>query len=253
MERKIFSKKSSLYRVYERNQQFAKRKCSLSERLNHNESIVETLREYQKSLNRNEKNKLAEFFSKKSHENGRKRKGCHRILNSYYKKKIDVGTDPGLRQNKFVVIKESVHDFYLDDRNSTQSPGVKETITRRKVKMRKRYMTDTIKNLYAKFREERGLHISKALFYRLRPFWVVRAKLTSRDTCLCKDHANFKFLVERLHNLKIINAKNTTDCLKFSCCDPLTAECLNETCNLCKNSRLLCPEDLKNQETFYYK
>lgn len=75
------------------------------------------------------------------------------------------------------------------------APGAREFVTRQKQKMRKRYLNDTIENLYKKYTNESGNVISRALFYRLRPFYVVNKKFSARDTSLCKEHTNFQMII----------------------------------------------------------
>lgn len=49
--------------------------------------------------------------------------------------------------------KQKVKNFYERDDNSTVTAGNKETFTRKKVKCQRRYLTDTIFNIYNKIQD----------------------------------------------------------------------------------------------------
>lgn len=80
------------------------------------------------------------------------------------------------RRQTWKEIKNSVVNFYLEDENSLLAPGVRDFVTKNKRNMRKRYMVNTIENLYKKYCNTSGQNISKAIFYNMRPFWVVKKK-----------------------------------------------------------------------------
>lgn len=75
------------------------------------------------------------------------------------------------------------------------------------MKKQKRLLSDTLKNLHAKFVKENVeyKHMSYTLFSRLRPFWIVFPKVAERDTCGCKKHSNMSLLVAKLKHLKMVN------------------------------------------------
>jgi hypothetical protein len=76
---------------------------------------------------------------------------------------------------------EIVRDFF--ERDDVSRLGVKQTITRLKVK--KRIMNDSMKNLYKTFIEGQKLvKINYTSFCRLRPFWVVSPTEKDRYMCL---------------------------------------------------------------------
>lgn len=52
--------------------------------------------------------------------------------------------------------------------------------------MRKRYLNDTVDSLYKKFCSESNFKISRTHFYRLKPFYVVKKRVTGQDTNVCK-------------------------------------------------------------------
>lgn len=117
------------------------------------------------------------------------------------------------------------------DENTRQCPGKKDTITRGKQKMQKRYLNDTLTNLHKKFILYDITHreLSYSEFCKLRPFWVVPPKRTERDTCLCKIHENVTLIVAKLHHLNIISEKNPEEVLKSLTCKGNMAEkCLEK-------------------------
>ena len=87
---------------------------------------------------------------------------------------------------KHQVLKNIVHDFFLRDDNSHLTPGVKDTITRKKVKEQKRFMNFCIELLFEKFRAEfPNVEIGRATFFTFQPFFVLKPRLNDRSQCLC--------------------------------------------------------------------
>uniref|UniRef100_A0A2A4ISZ8 Uncharacterized protein n=1 Tax=Heliothis virescens TaxID=7102 RepID=A0A2A4ISZ8_HELVI len=129
--------------------------------------------------------------------------------------------------------KISVQRFLESEENSMISPGVKDTITRQKIKKQKRYLTDSMENLHKKYNaaSDPRLKISYASFCRLRPFWIVKAKLTSRDTCLCVLHDNYDMMLNRLKSLKIIQNGDTV--IEGMVCNPNSFQCMSRKCSQC--------------------
>jgi len=96
-------------------------------------------------------------------------------------------------------MKREISQFYVRDDVSRTTAGKKETITRNKMKMQKRFLLETLENLHRKFKSEnRTMSVSYSMFCRLRPFWVLLPDLKSRDTCLCKLHENLSLMAEIL-------------------------------------------------------
>lgn len=111
--------------------------------------------------------------------------------------------------------------------------GKKDTITRGGVKKQKRFLNNTLKNLYNKFREENpNGFISYCSFCRYKPFWIVEKKISERDTCLCKLHENVKFMINKLHELKTLDKV-----CELITCDQRRKSCMTRSCNRCKNSK----------------
>lgn len=131
--------------------------------------------------------------------------------------------------------KLSVQRFLENEENSMISPGVKDTITRHKIKKQKRFITDTMENLHKKYNaaSDASLRVSYASFCRLRPFWIVKAKLTNRDTCLCVLHENFGMMLNRLKALKIIQNGDTV--IQSVVCNSNSYNCMSRKCSHCLN------------------
>ncbi len=132
-----------------------------------------------------------------------------------------------------------VKDFYSRDDVSRITTGKRQTLTQKKNKKQKRFLSDTIKNLPRKFMAEEQSSISYSLFCMLRPFWVVHPTLSDRDTCMCKMHENLGFLVQKLHHLKVISTVNLEDLMKEITCDTENRKCMYGECSECKD--LSCP------------
>lgn len=130
--------------------------------------------------------------------------------------------------------KIAVQNFFEDDSNSRMTAGKKEFITRKTVKKQKRYLSDTVLNLYKKFITG-NLKISYQTFCRLRPFWVVKPNAQNRDTCLCIVHSNIDMKLSALHAANILTYNNHQKLLEDLCCDQYNVDCLARLCHTCLN------------------
>ena len=76
-----------------------------------------------------------------------------------------------------------------------------------------------------------------------------------RDTYLCKDHANFKFMFNRLRSLKIILHKNTTEFIESICCHISAVikneDCMARKCKNCKNNKIISNDS--PEPTWYFE
>lgn len=88
---------------------------------------------------------------------------------------------------------------------------------------RKRYLNDTITNLHKKFCTNH-FNISFTMFYKLKPFWVVKLKISALETCLCKDHENFDFMFK---NCEVKDVFSFIDAL---CCHSNKKDCMLRYC-----------------------
>ena len=127
-----------------------------------------------------------------------------------------------------------VKTFFTRDDVSQMTTGKKQTITKKKIKMQKRFLVDTMKNLHRKFLAENNT-ISYASFCWLRPFWVVHPSLSDRDTCQCRLHENLAFLADKLCQHKLIATSNLESLTELVCCDIGSKACMYGECEDCKN------------------
>lgn len=104
--------------------------------------------------------------------------------------------------------RKRVKHFLEDDCNSSQAPGKKDTVTKHKKKMQKRYLNDTLLNLHKKYcKTYPSYTVSYATFCRFRPFWIVQKKVDGRETCPCKLHENVKLRFEKLARMSVFKEK----------------------------------------------
>ncbi|KAL4711613.1 hypothetical protein ACJJTC_003630 [Scirpophaga incertulas] len=141
-------------------------------------------------------------------------------------------------QKHFNTIKEKevvkkIKYFYNEDENTRVVPGIKEFITRKKNRQQKRYLNDTLKNLYKKFCiENQTISVSYSFFCKLRPFWVLFPK-PNRNTCECIYHCNSELLIKALNKAEIINIRTNHELLNTVCCDRYNEMCLDRKCSTC--------------------
>jgi len=94
---------------------------------------------------------------------------------------------------------EQKSEFLERDDNSRATTGKRDTLTRKKVKMQKRFLNETLYSLWRKFKNEHPqLKISYSMLCKNRPFWIVRPTVRDRDTCLCKTHATTQLMADKL-------------------------------------------------------
>lgn len=118
---------------------------------------------------------------------------------------------------------DSLRGFYeRDDVSRITTGNKKQTIT---VKKQKRFLLDTMKNLHLKFLAEERF-ISYSLFCSLCPFWVVVPTLSDYDTCMCKMHENLAFIVQKLHQLWVVNTIDLDELVKSITCEPKNIKCI---------------------------
>jgi len=130
---------------------------------------------------------------------------------------------------------EEHKELFNRDDVSRITTARKQTITRNKVKMQKRFLVDTMRNLHRKFLSENNVRISYPSFCRLRPFWVVHPSLSDRETCQCKLHENLSFLAEKLYQLKLIETSDLERLTKTVSCDTTRKDCMYGECENCKD------------------
>jgi hypothetical protein len=131
--------------------------------------------------------------------------------------------------------KEAVHEFYKRDDVSRCTTGKKETKSEGRVKKQKIILNDSMKNLHVKFlAEQPSRKVSYSLFCQLRPYWVVAPKPNDCDTCHCKLHCNFEFMLTRLFLEKLLLTSNLEVLVESIACNPSSLECMHSLCDTCK-------------------
>lgn len=106
----------------------------------------------------------------------------------------------GYKIRKFSsTIRQDVRIFFENDSVSKMCPGKKDCVTFKKVKMQKRLLLGSMKDLYPKFLESVPYKMGFSTFCKLKQFWVCIPKASDRNTCICRIHANIKLLVEAIN------------------------------------------------------
>lgn len=193
-------------------------------------ALKEELKEKYKRVNNHTKNNLLQIIRGKIMK---KYKCMHRGMNDLcfnWKK-----TKRVKKGNLTSRLKTKVQNFFERDDNSRATAGIKETITRRKMKKQKRILLNTIEKLFEKFRlENTKTQLSYTTLCRLRPFWVVIPKENDRETCACKQHENLLLLAEALHKKEIIITKDLHTLVNKFSCDTKNITCMYGKCPECR-------------------
>lgn len=136
-------------------------------------------------------------------------------------------------------IETTVTHFLERDDNSRATTGKRDTVTRKQVKMQKRLLSDSLKNLHLKFKEENPtIKISYSEFCKRKPFWIVHPSVKDRETCLCKLCENTQFMADRLFQQSVVRTSKVEDLMLSMCCAPPSKECMYRECSMCKMKAL---------------
>ncbi|CAG9787763.1 unnamed protein product [Diatraea saccharalis] len=157
--------------------------------------------------------------------------------------------NPAAKTKKQKYIADKIEQFFLRDDISRATAGKKETKTLNKTKMQKRLLLDTLKNIHKKFVNDTGLAISYATFIRRKPFYVLSPKLSDRDTCACRKHANmhFKFIsLKKAYVLVFYN--NLKEAVKATVCDKKSRSCMYSECTVCAEKKINYDYSSTNQD-----
>ncbi|KAK9871759.1 hypothetical protein WA026_014214 [Henosepilachna vigintioctopunctata] len=133
----------------------------------------------------------------------------------------------------------SVIAFKLVSRNTA---GKKETITKGKEKVQKRFLLDSMKNLFKAFKSENpNAKCSYFYFTKNRPFYVVIPTVDGRDMCLCEVHSNAATKIKALKQKRVISALDLSTLISETVCDSTKKECC--TCNQCRDKEFKINSD----------
>lgn len=152
-----------------------------------------------------------------------------------YSRKKTCGEETSRIRKKGHSLHQRIRNFFCNDDNTTLTPGKKQTLTRGKIRQQKRLLRDSLKILYEKFCRETTSKVSFSTFCRHRPFYVVRPKLSDRDSCLCKRHSNMQFKLDVFKNLKLSEKGNIESICATVACRVDSKECMFNKCLQCKD------------------
>ena len=132
----------------------------------------------------------------------------------------------------------TVAQFLERDDNSRATTGKRDRKTKKQLKMQKRLLSDSLKNLHLKFKAENpNIKISYSEFCKRKPFWVVHPSVRDRETCLCKICENAQFMADRLYQQSVVKTSKVADLMLSMCCSP-SKECMYRECSNCRKKAL---------------
>lgn len=126
-----------------------------------------------------------------------------------------------------------VRNFFKRDDISRATAGKKETRTKNKEKIQKRYLLDTMKNLHKRYIHEGG-ECSYTSFTRFRPFYIVTPTINGRETCLCRLHNNMWLRLIALNKKNQLLSKDLDSVINSVTCNPNSRDCMYNECKDCK-------------------
>lgn len=160
----------------------------------------------------------------------------------------------GTSKLKLERLRKRIQFFLEQDINSRLCPGKKEFVTRNKISHQKRFLANTLKNLYQDYlRKYPNPKISYRFFCRARPFWVQQMKVVDRDTCKCVIHSNMELIVQSLYSNKVLSAKTPSQVIRDICCNDKTEKCLLRQCSECKESKVIYNDFDRNDKIEYFQ
>ena len=160
-------------------------------------------------------------------------------MTGYMKKEIGINfrherVDQHKKGSLSTRVREQVRHFYERDDNSRITTGKKRTVTRKKIKMQKRLLTDSIKNLHVKFVAETDCQISLSTFWRLKPFWVKVPTQRERETCICRTCDNIQMKASALAKANVIDNSDMARIVENIFCSTDNQTCMYGLCQTCK-------------------
>lgn len=160
----------------------------------------------------------------------------------------------GKRKEIADATKKRIQAFLELEVNSRVCPGKKEFVTRNKRTEQKRFLANTLKNLYQEYlRLYPQPIISYKFFCLARPFYIQPMKVADRETCKCVTHSNVELIVQSLYLNGILYEKTPVDVLKDICCNYRDESCLLRECDGCKDSTPHFKEYKKTELISYFQ
>lgn len=157
--------------------------------------------------------------------------------------------------DKSELLNKEIFEFFQRDDITTQSPNKNDFVSLyKKEKTLKRFLNDSLLNLYKVFLKGRDKKISFTTFKKHKPYFVTYLKCNARNTCACIKHLNMQLKIDRLKNLNIIPSKNLSEIMSSMTCKSERSEiCMLGLCRHCKIKKLPISDNYKNDSTFYYE
>lgn len=132
------------------------------------------------------------------------------------------------------ILIEKIKNFFVCNDVSGATAGKQETVTHRKTKMQKRYLLDTMKNLYRLFKKEIPDERCSYSYFIEQSFYVKPPILGGRVTCVCKTHTNVQYLINALHKNKFIPHPNMNNLIAGAICSIDRPACRTANCEDCR-------------------
>lgn len=205
----------------------------------------------QNIVSHKEKSMHSKIISGKVLKKYKSRKILYHIVNRYQQNK-NSKTLQEHRVCKENTIKHLIEQFLQKDQISGICPGKRDIIMKNGKEFRKRFLQDTLTNLHQKFCKETKLKISFNTFAKYKPFWIIKSKMSARNTCLCKTHINFDLMLQKLYRLKVLSSSSSHNFISMVVCNLDSKCCMYRECKVCNKKEI--PEAENGlEETFYYK
>ena len=143
----------------------------------------------------------------------------------------------------------SIKSFMLRPDNSVEMPGKRDVIKVGKCKLQKHNLTDTLDNLYKKYKAEQPHRkVSIDVFRKCRPKNCIPVMFVNRKLCLCKKHQNFALKARAARSLGLGFAQSPD---KF--CEDMSVDEVTERLSMIKNVRVVKFERWEKEDVVYGK
>ena len=224
----------------------------------HHTLIQEIKAKYRATTVEREKQVFCRLFTGRIIKRCKYQKLCQSVLGMSRKRyRQDVtNVDPFIGKEYMSIsrrLQRCVDDFFNRDDVSRITTGVKQTITRGKIKEQKRLLCDTLKHIYVKYLVENAtVKVSYVVFCRLRPFYVVMPTDKDRDTCLCKIHKNIQYLATKLKDLQLVKTDNLDELVESVSCNTADRVCMYGECRRSEEHLITMDIPDENVQTSWY-
>nr|CAI5820480.1 unnamed protein product [Callosobruchus analis] len=225
------------------------------------EAIKDQLLESYKSLRPDEKRVFKKIMDGQVLKKYKLQTACAKVFR-YKKTKLVECSDKGViitykkKLWYFQRISENrrkIEAFLQEDVHSRICPGKKDYVTKNKVTCQKRFLTNTLKNLFKEYcNKYPDIKVSYTFFCRCKPFWIKFMKVASRDTCQCMTHSNMELIVDCLWQNKVLPYRTSSQIVGSITCENLNVLCLLRKCSNCALYKLKCDEKYDSDKVVSY-